>query len=135
MKSTETEWKMKICLLTLYLNQCNESKLMFRRKFLVFFSFFFFLRHSRVNLRTSTYILYKSTAPAKIKSAAFSTFHKNLRSAAGKFAYSAVCGNTHAPPPSEMVQQIFSVSHKKDNIHNLHKFFLNASVLDNKVLT
>ena len=62
-------------------------------------------------------------------------FHKNLRSAAGKFAHSAVCGNTHAPPPSEMVQQIFSVSHKKDSIHNLHKSFLNASVLDNYVLT
>ena len=32
LKPTENELKMKICLLTLYLNRCNESKLMFGRK-------------------------------------------------------------------------------------------------------
>ena len=59
--------------------------------------FLFLLRHSKVNLRTSTYIFYKSTAPANINFAAFGTFF--LRSAARKFAYSAVCGNTYAPLP------------------------------------
>ena len=61
----------------------------------------FFLRHSKVNIQTSTYIFYKSTAPTNINSAAFGIFLKNLRSSAGKFAYSPVCGNTYAPLYSE----------------------------------
>ena len=35
--------------------------------------FFFFLRQNKVNLRTWTYIIYKSAAPANIKSEAFGT--------------------------------------------------------------
>ena len=65
---------MNICLLTLYLKHFNESKLMFEgmlRKH--FWFYFFFLRHSKINLWTSTYIFYKSTAPAKIKYVAFGT--------------------------------------------------------------
>ena len=37
----------------------------------LFWFFFFFLRHGKVNLRTSANIFYKSTAPANIKSTAF----------------------------------------------------------------
>ena len=56
LKPTEDELKMFICL---YLNQFNESKLMFRRTliFILYILRFF----------------YKSTAPANIKSAAFGT--------------------------------------------------------------
>ena len=61
---------------------CLEGRLRnFKKKF-----FYFILRHSKVNLRTSTHIFYKSTAPANINSAAFGTFLKTLCSAARKFA-------------------------------------------------
>ena len=77
LKRTKNELKMKISWLTLYLNLFNENKLTFGRTLKKLFWFFLFLlRHSKVNLRTSTYIFYKSTAPANINSAAFSTFFK-----------------------------------------------------------
>ena len=77
LKPTENELKMKIYLLTLYLNRFNENKFMFGRTLKKLFWFFWFLlRHSKVNLRTLTYIFYKSKAPANINSAAFSTFFK-----------------------------------------------------------
>ena len=59
--------------------------------------FFFFLRQNKVNLRTSTYVFHKSTASANINLQPSVLFYKNLRSAAGKFAYSAVSSNTYAP--------------------------------------
>ena len=70
LKPIENELKMKTCLLTLYLNNFNENKFMFGRKLKKLFWFFLFL------LRTSTYIFYKSTAPANTDSAAFGTFLK-----------------------------------------------------------
>ena len=89
LKPTENELKMKICLLTLHLNHFNENELMFRRTlkklFLIFFIFYFFLRHSKVDLRTSTYIFYNSAAPARTSS------------------YSAVCGNTYVPTSNDTV--------------------------------
>ena len=100
MKPTKNELKMKICLLTLYLKHFNENKFMFGRTLKKLFLIFLFrLWHSKVNLRTSTYVFSKFTAPANINSAAFGTFVKNLRSAARKFAYSADWGNTYIPPP------------------------------------
>ena len=92
LKTTENELKMKIWLLTLYLNDFNENKLMLertlRKLFWFFFSFFFkfLLRHSKVNVWTSPYILYKSTAPASINSAAFSTFCKK-----SAFCFTQIC--------------------------------------------
>ena len=41
-----------------------------------FLIFFIFSAAGKVNLQTSTYIFYKSTAPANINSAAFGTFLK-----------------------------------------------------------
>ena len=79
LKPTENELKIKICLLTLYLNHINENKLIFGRtlkKLEVLMFFKYLLRHRKVNLRTSTYIFYKSTTPASINSAAFGTFLK-----------------------------------------------------------
>ena len=74
LKPTENELKMKVCLLTVYLNHFNKNRLMFARTLKKLSWFFFLLRHSKVNLRTSTYIFHKSTAPANIYSAAFGTF-------------------------------------------------------------
>ena len=52
----------------------NESKLRYARALRNFFYlFFFFLMHSKVNLRISASIFYKSTGPANIKSATFNT--------------------------------------------------------------
>ena len=73
LKPTENKLKMNIYLLTLYLNNFNESKLKFGRTLRKLFFLFFFLRENKVNLRTSTYIFHKSTAPANKKSAAFGT--------------------------------------------------------------
>ena len=73
-KTTKNELKMHICSLTLYLNHFNENKPMFGNTLKNFFSFL--LRQSKVNLRTLTYIFYKSTAPTNINSAAFGTFFK-----------------------------------------------------------
>ena len=58
---TENELEMNICLL----------RKLLRKLFFIFVSFF--QRHSKVNLRTLTYIFYKSKAPEKTKSMAFST--------------------------------------------------------------
>ena len=94
---------MKICLLTLYLNHFNENKIMFERTLKNFFFNFFCgivkliceLRHIFfINLRLRQILILRSSAP----------FLKNLRCAAGIFAYSAVCGNTYAtphPPPPD----------------------------------
>ena len=77
LKPTENELKMKIYLLILYLNHFNKNKLMFGRTLKkLFWSFLFLLRHSKVHLQTSTSILYKSTAPTNIDSAAFGYFFK-----------------------------------------------------------
>ena len=66
---TEDKLKMNIYLLTLYLNNFYESKLMFKRTLRKLFFIFSAVK----NLRTSTYLFHKSTAPANIKSAAFGT--------------------------------------------------------------
>ena len=90
---------MKICLLTLYLNHFNENKLVLRRtlKKLFLILFYFFcgivkriceLRHTfLVNLRLRQILILRLAA----------LFLKSLRSATGKFAYSAVYGKTNAP--------------------------------------
>ena len=65
---------MKICSLTLYLNKASFQAYVWKEVRETFLSlFFFYLRHSKFDLQTSTYIFYKYTAPAKIKSAAFVT--------------------------------------------------------------
>ena len=99
LKPNENGLKMKICLLTLYLNHFNENKLMFGNalKKLVCFLFYFFcgigkliceLWHTVfINLRFRQILILRSSA----------LFKKNLRSAASKFTYSPVCGNTYAP--------------------------------------
>ena len=68
-------WKWIFCLLILNLNHFNESRLMFRMAIRELMEFLiFFLQHHKVNLETSVYIyFYKSTALAKIKTAAFNT--------------------------------------------------------------
>ena len=72
---TENELKTNIFLLTFHLNRFNESKLTFGRTLRkLFLNFcFFFLRHSKVNLRTWTNVFYKSAASAKTKSEVFGT--------------------------------------------------------------
>ena len=67
LKPTENELKMRICLLTLYLNHFNKNKLMLGRTFK---ESFFFLRQNKVNLGTLTHIF---LAPVNMKSAAFDT--------------------------------------------------------------
>ena len=70
-----------------------------KETFLVFASFFCGIVKLICELRHTFF--YKSTARAKIKSAEPSAlFYKNLRSAAGKFAHSAVSGNTYASSSS-----------------------------------
>ena len=74
LKPTENELKTNICLLILCLNHFDESKHMFGRTLGKRFGFCFsFLRYSKVDLQTSTYIFYKSAAPEKMQSAAFGT--------------------------------------------------------------
>ena len=68
-----------------------------------FFTFhLFLLRHSKVNLRTSTYIFINLRLLLILQPSVL--FLKNLHSAARKFTYSAVCGNTYTlpstPPPT-----------------------------------
>ena len=98
LKPTENELKMKICLLTLYLNHFNENMFMFERTLKKLFWFFYFfcgivkliceLRHTFfINLRLGQMLILRPSA----------LFLKNLRSVARKFAYSAVCDNTYAP--------------------------------------
>ena len=96
LKPTENKLKMKICLLTLYSNHFNENKLMFGRTLNIFFYIFCGivkliceLRHTFfINLRLWQILILRPSA----------LFLKNLPSAVGKFAYSAVCGNTYASP-------------------------------------
>ena len=76
------------------MNHFNPSKLMFGRTLRTFVSFF--LLHSKVTLRTSAYIFYKSTAPAP--------FFKNLRSTQGtllilRFATTSTPPSSSPPPP------------------------------------
>ena len=85
---------MKICLLTLFLDHFNEIKFMFGRTLKKKKIYFFCgivkliceLRHTFfINLRLWEMIILRLSA----------LFQKNLRSAARKFAYSVVCGNTY----------------------------------------
>ena len=104
---------MKICLLTIYLNHFNENKLLFGRTlekpFLIFFFFFFFLflyffcglgkcelqQKIFINLRLRQILILRPSA----------LFLKNLRFAAGKFAFSAVWGNTFVTPTLQCTNQ------------------------------
>ena len=89
LKSTANKLKMKN--FNTYLNHFNKRKLMFRRKLgKLFFSFFWEIVKSICEHQHN--IFSKSTAPAKI-------WNNNLRSAASRFAHSAVCGNTYTSPP------------------------------------
>ena len=132
MKSTETEWKMKICLLTLYFNQCNERSLCFEGSFLFFFLSFF--SYGIVELicehRHTFFISLRLRQKLNLRPSAL--FHNNLRSEAGKFAHSVVCGNTHAPPHHQKWFSKSSLFLIKKIISTISiKFFLNASLLDN----
>ena len=101
LKSTENELKMRICLLTLYLNLFNEKKLMFGRTlkklFWFFFNFFCSIAKLICKLRHTIFINLRLRQIWILRPSAL--FKKNLRSAARKFAYSAVWGNTTPPPP------------------------------------
>ena len=90
---------MKICLLTLYLNHCNESKLIFGRKLGKLSWFFFFCGLVKLicKLRHTFFINLRLRQKLNLWPSAL--FHKNLRSAAGKLAHSAVCGKAYAPLP------------------------------------
>ena len=64
---------------------------------------FGFRWHNKVNLQTLTYIFYKSTVPAKIRSVAFgAVLLKLLKSAfhGRRIAYSIVCTEPYQPSPS-----------------------------------
>ena len=77
---------------------------MFGRKLRKLSWFFFFFLRGIVKLicefRHTFFINLRLQQKLNLRPSAL--FHKNLRSAAGKFAHSAVCGNTYAPlpPPS-----------------------------------
>ena len=58
---------------------------------------FFFFFWGKVNLRTSTYIVYKSTAPANIKCGDFGTVLQNS-SLSGRQIYSFCGMQQHLPP-------------------------------------
>ena len=115
LKTAENELKMKICLLKLYLNHFNENKLMFGRTLKKHFWFFWFLLgHSKVNLRTLTYIFYKSTAPANINSVAFGTIFKK-----SAFCGTQICSfwylwqhlhHSTSPPPSPFLKSVKTTS-------------------------
>ena len=98
-KQSENELKMNIRPVTLYLSQFNESKLMsgrtLRKLFLTFF-FFYGTAKSICELRHTFFINLRLRQILNLRYPAL--FYKNLRSAAGKFAHSVVCGNTYAPP-------------------------------------
>ena len=66
---TENELKMNICLLKFYLNHFNAGKFGITLQK----PLFLFSAEIEVHPPTLTYIFYKSTAPAKVKSAAFGT--------------------------------------------------------------
>ena len=69
------EGRQKIIFFSLF---CGIVKLIFKRRH----KFFINLRLQQIN----------NLRPAPL-------FLRNLRSAAGKFTHSAVCGNTYTPPP------------------------------------
>ena len=96
LKPTENELKMKICLLTLYLNDFNKSKLVckdvIKETFLIFVSFFCDIGKLICELQHTFFINLRLSQKLNLWSSAL--FYKILRSAAGKFAPSAVCGNT-----------------------------------------
>ena len=64
----------------------------------IFDFFFFFLRHNKkVNLRTWHAFLINLCLREILNLRPSALSYKNMRSAAGKFAHSAVSGNTYAP--------------------------------------
>ena len=75
LKPSENELKISICLLSLYLNHCNKSKLMFGRTLK---KLLFFPRKNKFNLRTSVYIFYKYSTLVNMKYAAFDTVLKKI---------------------------------------------------------
>ena len=88
---------MNIYLLTLYLNNFNESKLMFGRTLRKLFFLFFFCGKIKLicELRHTFFINLPLRQIKNLRPSAL--LYKNQSSAAGKFGYSAVCGNTYAP--------------------------------------
>ena len=92
LKPTENELKMKICLLKLYLNHFNENKLMFGSTLNNLFCFFCGIIKLICELRNTFFINLRLRQILILRLSVL--FFKNLRSAAGKFAYSAVSGNT-----------------------------------------
>ena len=66
-----------------------------RKLFLTFF-FFYGTAKSICELRHTFFINLRLRQILNLRYPAL--FYKNLRSAAGKFAHSVVCGNTYAPP-------------------------------------
>ena len=92
LKPTENELKMKICLLKLYLNHFNENKLMFGSTLNNLFCFFCEIIKLIRELRNTFFINLRLRQILILRLSVL--FFKNLGSAAGKFAYSAVSGNT-----------------------------------------